>query len=242
MNGAGEGVKEGAWRGHVFGVPLDGDDPRWSGQFHALYDIVLRGAGSDGEAGAGAVDGLVVAGVDAGGGPADGGEAGGGLDDDVVLDVGVGIADVLVEGAAEDDVEKLHAAADGEQRHAGSEGGAGEFDFEGVAFGVGVAGGEIGLAVESGGDVGAAGEDEAAERVEGWCGVGGDAGDVEAGGLEGVAIGAGLGWEAVGEADAGGHIHIVRETGETGGAIPAAAHGGKAAGGGRGMDGEEKGW
>ncbi len=57
-SGGGADVHAALW------VPLDGEDiVVWVGAFHSFDDGVLVAAGGDGEALAGAIDGLVVAGV-----------------------------------------------------------------------------------------------------------------------------------------------------------------------------------
>ena len=144
---------------------------------------------------------------------------------DAVPVFALGAAHVLLQGAAEGDVDDLEAAADGEQWHARLEGVPGDVEVEGVLEGVDVVDGVVGVggAVAGGGEVAAAGEQDAVEAGQPGGGAGvrrvdarrftarsPDGLDQGAGvDLGGVPEGGGRGREAGGDRDQGaGHSWI----------------------------------
>lgn len=164
-------------------MPLDGEPEGIGGVFDG-FDGAVGGARADAQAGGDLVDRLVVAGVgvEGCGGGEDGGEEGVGCDGE---GVGVGavagagveewggvggrgkVGEVLVEGAAAGDVHDLAAEADAQDGHAAGLGGAEEGEVEELAVGIGEAGFIVGrLAVESGVEVGAAGDEESVDLIE----------------------------------------------------------------------------
>jgi len=157
-------------------MPLDGQREGVPGQFDGL-DAAVGGPRRRDQPFAEPVDGLVVV-VGRferrGAGDLRQGAAVGDLDRDPAVLAGrgrvAGVADdvgqVLVETAAEMDVEDLHAAADAQERQATIDGGADQRELGGVAEVADVAGlGVGGLAVAGRVDVAAAGDDQPVEHV-----------------------------------------------------------------------------
>ena len=175
--GAEEGDGVGAFGG-AFGVPLDGEAEAAVGGFDG-FDGAVGGVGGDAERGGHGGDGLVVvAADDVGAGASDGGESGIVFDRDGFFCAGgVGVVtddfgQVLVEGAAFEDVEELATVANAEDGEIGAQEG-GETLFKLGADGVFEFGfGVRGLAVEGGIEVAAADDEPAVE--EGGVGFGGD--------------------------------------------------------------------
>lgn len=157
-------------------MPLDGHGERVPGQFEGL-DTAVGGPGRHAQPVAEPVDGLVVV---VGrferrrAGDLREQAVGGDLDRDAselagrrrVPGVAEDVGQVLVEAAAEVDVEDLHAAADAEERQAAVEGRGDQRELGGVTEVADVAGlGVGGLAVAGRVDVAAARDDEAVEDV-----------------------------------------------------------------------------
>ena len=166
LNVMNEGVELGLVEGIAFGVVLHAQAEGIIAKPRLLDHVVVRAPGLDFQAGTKLVEGLMVGAVDAGN--FQGGTVGIAEGLDVLEFEFVVVWNIEKKGATERDIEHLQSPADGEERHPLLERTGHDGEFPGVARRVGIVDQAwVGhrLPQKFGGDIGAAGQEQAVDAV-----------------------------------------------------------------------------